>query len=163
MAKQSFLFFLILFLQHLETHGTSPDSQRTSFLASTAQWQTMQCSAMSINPLCSSFLYVTPQGRTLPEIATIFSANASLIKPIRRLSGVEDFLVGVPCKCEKINDTMTALFHDATYEVKVGDTPGAINVNTFSGLAMDVGGGRLLNASDRIIVHLPCGCSSAAS
>ncbi|KAL6615368.1 hypothetical protein ACP70R_037638 [Stipagrostis hirtigluma subsp. patula] len=162
MAKQGFLFFLILFLQHHHTQATLLDSPRTS-LASTAQWQPMQCSAISLNPLCNSFLYVTPEGRNLSEIASIFSGNASLIKPIKRLSGSEDFLVGVPCKCKAINDTMTALFHETPYEVKNGDTPDGVKINNFSGLAMNVGDGKRLNASDKITIHLPCGCSSAAS
>ncbi|KAL6884573.1 hypothetical protein ACP4OV_010509 [Aristida adscensionis] len=159
MARCCLLFFLILFLQHLHTHAALLDPRRIG-LPSTARWQPMQCSAISPNPLCNSFLYVTPEGRTLSEVAAVFDGNASLIKPIRRLSGSEDFLVSVPCKCEAINDTMTALIHDTLYEVKGGDTADGIKVNNFSGLAMDAH----VNATgEKITVHLPCGCSSTAS
>lgn len=70
--------------------------------------------------------------------------------------------MGVACKCEAINDTMTAFFHDTQYEVEPGDTPDNVKSNNFSGLAMNVGDGRTLIAGTTIAVHLPCGCSSTA-
>ncbi|TVU34038.1 hypothetical protein EJB05_15862 [Eragrostis curvula] len=160
MAKHGFLFFLTLLLQHHICY--SLDWPRSK-IASTTIWQPMQCSDVSINPSCSSFLYVTPEGRNLSAIVSIFNGNASLIQPIKRLSDSEDLLVGVPCMCEAINQTMTALFHDTEYTVEENDIPLTVNTNKFSGLAMNVGDGKPLIPSNTIPVHLPCGCSSTAS
>ncbi|CAL4949342.1 unnamed protein product [Urochloa decumbens] len=149
-CKHGFIFFLVLFMQHLHTNTA----------ALTARWQPMHCDA-SINPSCNSFLYATSEGRSLSKIAAVFNANASFLQPIKRPSGVVDVLVGVPCTCEAINDTMTALFHDTEYKVETDDTPNTVKSKIFSGLAMNVGDGRALISADTITVHLPCGCSSA--
>ncbi|CAO2190590.1 unnamed protein product [Urochloa humidicola] len=161
MAKLGSLFFLTLFLQHHHTSASLID--RRSSIASTAVWQPMYCNAVSINPSCKSFLYVTPEGRNLSETVSVFNGNASLIQTIKRLSGSEDLLMGVPCVCEAINDTTTAFFHDTRYKVEKDDTPDTVKINKFSGLAMNVGDGKLLIENDTITVHLPCGCSSTAS
>ncbi|KAF8670714.1 hypothetical protein HU200_050376 [Digitaria exilis] len=131
-------------------------------MASTAIWEPMRCNAVSISPSCNSLLYVTPEGRNLSEIVSVFNGNASIIEPIKRLSGSEDLLMGVPCMCEAINNTLTAFFHDTEYKVEHDDTPEAVRINKFSGLAMSVGDGKGLIANDTITVHLPCGCSSTA-
>ena len=129
----------------------------------------MQCDAVSMNPpscSSSSFLYATSEGRNLSEIAAVFNATASttaLLWPIKRPSGAVDVLVAVPCACEVINATMSALFHDTRYVVKPGDTPDKVNRGIFSGLAMNFGDGYPLISGNTITVHLPCGCSSAAS
>ncbi|XP_062208452.1 lysM domain receptor-like kinase 3 [Phragmites australis] len=162
MAKHGFLFFLTLFLQHHRTRAALLDWPRSN-IASSALWQPMQCNAVSVKPSCSSFLYVTPEGRNLSEIASVFNGSASLIQPIRRLSGSEDLLVGVPCMCEAINKTMTALFHDTLYKVEREDTFYSININKFSGLAMYVSDSKNLTADNTTMVHLPCGCSSTAT
>ncbi|KAF0918989.1 hypothetical protein E2562_027626 [Oryza meyeriana var. granulata] len=138
MAKHGFLFFLLFFLQHLHTIISLLDSPGRS-LASAPEWQPMPCNAISVNPLCSSYLYVTPEGRNLSEVASDFSGNASLVQRITRLSGSEDLLVNVPCVCEAINATMTGLFHDTQYTVRKDDTPDSVNSKTFSELAMNVG------------------------
>lgn len=70
--------------------------------------------------------------------------------------------MGVPCMCEAINDTLTAFFHDTQYKVEEHDTPDTVKINIFSGLAMNVGDGKVLITNDLITVHLPCGCSSTA-
>lgn len=132
-------------------------------MASTAEWQPLHCNAVSINSSCGSFLYVTPEGRSLSEIVSVFNGNASLIQPIKRLSGSEDLLMGVACKCQAINSTMTAFFHDTQYKVELDDTPDKVKSKNFSGLAMNVGDGKTLISGETIPVHLPCGCSSAAS
>jgi hypothetical protein len=124
----------------------------------------MQCDAVSMNPpSCSSaFLYATSEGRNLSEIAAVFNSTTTLlIRPIKRPSGAVDVLVAVPCTCEVINATMGALFHDAPYVVKPGDTPDAVSSGIFSGLATNFGDD--LISGNTITVHLPCGCSSAAS
>ncbi|GJM94200.1 hypothetical protein PR202_ga10824 [Eleusine coracana subsp. coracana] len=162
MDKHGFLFFLVLLLQHLHICSALLNWPRSN-IASTTPWQPMQCNDLSINPSCSSFLYVTPEGRNLSTIVSVFNGNASLIQPIKRFSGLEDLLVGVPCICEAINDTMTALFHDTEYLVEQDDTPLTVNTNKFSGLAMNVGDGNNLTANRKITVHMPCGCSSTAS
>lgn len=123
---------------------------------------------ISMSPSCSSsFLYATSEGRNLSEIAAVFNATASPagspLRPIKRPSGVVDVLVAVPCTCEMINATMTALFHDTRYVVKPGDMPKSVKSRTFSGLAMNLGDGYTLISGSTITVHLPCGCSSAAS
>ncbi|XP_025818824.1 lysM domain receptor-like kinase 3 isoform X2 [Panicum hallii] len=163
MAKLGSLFFLTLFLQHHHTSASLIDRQRS--IASTAEWQPMHCNAVPINPSCNSFLYVTPEGRNLSEIVSVFSGNASLIQPIKRLSGSEDLLVGVSCMCEAINDTLTSFFHDTQYKVEKGDTPDTVKTKKFSGLAMNIGDGKVLiaNETETITVHLPCGCSPTAS
>ncbi|KAK3160994.1 hypothetical protein QOZ80_1BG0070200 [Eleusine coracana subsp. coracana] len=161
MDKHGFLFFLILLLQHLHICSALLNWPRSN-IASTTPWQPMKCNDISINPSCRSFLYVTPEGRNLSTIVSVFNGNASLIQPIKRFSGLEDLLVGVPCICEAINDTMTALFHDTEYLVEQDDTPLTVNTNKFSGLAMNVGDGNNLTANRKITVHMPCGCSSTA-
>ncbi|KQK08218.2 lysM domain receptor-like kinase 3 isoform X2 [Brachypodium distachyon] len=120
----------------------------------------MQCAPQSLIPSCNSYLYVTPQGRSLSEIASDFKGNASLIQPIKRLSGSEDLLIPVPCMCEAINATVNALFHDTGYEAIQNDISDDINSNKFSGLAWNLTAG--LNKGDTITVHLLCGCSSTA-
>ncbi|KAG2589239.1 lysM domain receptor-like kinase 3 [Panicum virgatum] len=160
MAKLGSLFFLTLFLQH---HHTSASLIDRRSVASTAEWQPMHCNAVPINPSCNSFLYVTPEGRNLSEIVSVFSGNQSLIKPIKRLSGSEDLLVGVSCMCEAINDTLSAFFHDTQYKVEQGNTPDTVKINKFSGLAMNIGDGKVLITNETITVHLPCGCSPTAS
>lgn len=117
----------------------------------------MQCDAASFNPSCSSYLYVTPGGRNLSEIASDFNGTASLIQPIRRLSGLEDLLVRVPCVCEAINSTMNGLFHDTEYKGKQNNTA-ANNSDDFSGLAWNI----TATANKTTVVHLLCGCSSTA-
>jgi len=162
MAKHGFLFFLTLFLQHHYTSASFIDQPRSS-IASTAEWQPLHCNDVSINPSCGSFLYVTPQGRNLSEIVSVFNGNASLIQTIKRLSGSEDLLMGVACKCQAISNTTTAFFHDTQYKVESDDTPDEVKSNTFSGLAMNVGDGVQFTPGNTITVHLPCGCSSTAS
>uniref|UniRef100_A0A0E0C3D8 Protein kinase domain-containing protein n=1 Tax=Oryza meridionalis TaxID=40149 RepID=A0A0E0C3D8_9ORYZ len=161
MSKHGFLFFLLFFLQHLHTIISLLDSPGGS-LASLPEWQPMPCNSVSVNPLCNSYLYVTPEGRNLSEVASDFSGNASLFKRITRFSGSEDLLVNVPCVCEAINATMTGLFHDTNYRVKDGDTGDIINSKTFSGLALNVGDGQILHKEEKLVIHLPCGCSSTA-
>lgn len=161
MSKHGFLFFLLFFVQHLHTIISLLDSPGGS-LASLPEWQPMPCKSVSVNPLCSSYLYVTPEGRNLSEVASDFSGNASLFQRITRLSGSEDLLVNVPCVCEAINATMTGLFHDTNYRVKDGDMGDIINSKTFSGLALNVGDGQILHKEEKLIIHLPCGCSSTA-
>ncbi|RLM93621.1 hypothetical protein C2845_PM08G16730 [Panicum miliaceum] len=150
--KHGFIFFLVLFMNHLHTKT-----------ASTARWQPMQCVAVSSSPSCSSFLYAISEGRNLSEIAAVFNGSASLLHPIKRASGVVDVLVGVPCTCEVINSTMSALFHDTLYLVRPGDTPENVMSKIFSELAMNIGDGKILISGDTITVHLPCGCSSGAA
>uniref|UniRef100_I1NNV3 Protein kinase domain-containing protein n=1 Tax=Oryza glaberrima TaxID=4538 RepID=I1NNV3_ORYGL len=161
MSKHGFLFFLLFFLQYLHTIISLLDSPGGS-LASLPEWQPMPCNSVSVNPLCNSYLYVTPEGRNLSEVASDFSGNASLFQRIMRFSGSEDLLVNVPCVCEVINATMTGLFHDTNYRVKDGDTGDIINSKTFSGLALNVGDGQILHKEEKLIIHLPCGCSSTA-
>ena len=160
MAKLGSLFFLTLFLQH---HHTSASLIDRRSIASTAEWQPMYCNAVAINPSCNSFLYVTPEGRNLSEIVSVFSGNSSLTRPIKRHSGSEDLLVGVSCMCEAINDTLSAFFHDTQYKVDQGNTPDTVKINKFSGLAMNIGDGKVLITNETITVHLPCGCSPTAS
>ncbi|CAM0881262.1 unnamed protein product [Alopecurus aequalis] len=140
----SLFFFLALFLQHLHTS-----------ISVVEQWQPMQCDAASFNSSCSSYLYVTPGGRSLSQIASDFNATASLTEPIRRLSGSEDLLVRVPCMCEVINSTMNGLFHDTEYK---GLNNMTANINNFSGLAWNI----TATTNKTIVVHLLCGCSSMA-
>ncbi|XP_040376029.1 lysM domain receptor-like kinase 3 isoform X2 [Oryza brachyantha] len=176
MASHGFLLFFFLFLQHLHVTISLPDhSPGRSLLASAPGWQPMPCDAAmsSANPVCGSYLYVTPRGRDLSQVASDFAANASLVQRLtrRRLSGSETsdseeeaLLVSVPCACRVINATMAGLFHDTGYTVKGGDTGDAISSRTFSGLAMDAGGGdgHTLAIGERLVIHLPCGCSSTA-
>ncbi|WVZ70153.1 hypothetical protein U9M48_018841 [Paspalum notatum var. saurae] len=161
MAMVGFLFFLTLLLQHHQTSASLIDWPR-NILESTGEWQPMQCDVVSSNPSCSASLYVTPAGRNLSQIVSIFNGNSSLIHPIKRSSGSEDLLVGVPCVCQVINDTMTGLFHDTQYYVRQDDTPDNVTANTFSGLAMNLGNGSLYY-NTTIPVYLPCGCSSIAA
>lgn len=70
--------------------------------------------------------------------------------------------MNVPCVCEAINATMTGLFHDTNYRVKDGDMGDIINSKTFNGLALNVGDGQILHKEEKLIIHLPCGCSSTA-
>uniref|UniRef100_A0A0E0FMW3 Protein kinase domain-containing protein n=1 Tax=Oryza nivara TaxID=4536 RepID=A0A0E0FMW3_ORYNI len=161
MSKHGFLFFLLFSLQHLHTIISLLDSPGGS-LASLPEWQPMPCNSVSVNPLCNSYLYVTPEGRNLSKVASDFSGNASLFQRITRLSGSEDLLVNVPCVCEAINSTMTGLFHDSNYTVKAGETGDFINSKTFSGLALNVGDGHNPGREEKLIIHLPCGCSSTA-
>ncbi|KAM0849452.1 hypothetical protein ACQ4PT_053730 [Festuca glaucescens] len=150
----SLFFFLALFLQHLHTSvGLAIKILPTPV----EQWQPMQCDAASFNPSCSSYLYVTPRGRSLSQIASDFNGTASLTQPIRRLSGSEDLLVRVPCMCEAINSTMNGLFHDTEYKGP-NDTAANINSNNFSGLAWNLPA----MENKTIVVHLLCGCSSTA-
>ncbi|KAM0900928.1 hypothetical protein ACQ4PT_020316 [Festuca glaucescens] len=150
----SLFFFLALFLQHLHT---SVSLAGYSLPTPVDQWQPMQCDAASFNPLCSSYLYVTPGGRSLSQIASDFNGTASLIQPIRRLSGSEDLLVRVPCVCEAINSTMNGLFHDTEYKGP-NDTAANISSNNFSGLAWNI----TATSNKTTVVHLVCGCSSMA-
>lgn len=163
MARHSslfFFFFLALFVQHLHAVVSLPTLPRRSLEPAAEQWQPMQCAPQSLIPSCNSYLYVTPQGRSLSEIASDFKGNASLIQPIKRLSGSEDLLIPVPCMCEAINATVNALFHDTGYEAIQNDISDDINSNKFSGLAWNLTAG--LNKGDTITVHLLCGCSSTA-
>lgn len=159
-CKHGLIFFLlVLFLQLLDTSVA---------VASAAGWQPMQCDAVSMNPpsCSSSFLYATSEGRNLSEIAAVFNATAStttLLRPIKRPSGEVDVLVAVPCTCEVINATMSALFHDTRYVAKPAETVDTVNREIFSGLAMNFGDEYPLISGNTITVHLPCGCSSAAS
>lgn len=159
-CKHGLIFFLlVLFLQLLDTSVA---------VASAAGWQPMQCDAVSMNPpsCSSSFLYATSEGRNLSEIAAVFNATAStttLLRPIKRPSGEVDVLVAVPCTCEAINATMSALLHDTLYVVKPAETADTVNREIFSGLAMNFGDEYPLMSGNTITVHLPCGCSSAAS
>uniref|UniRef100_A0ACD5YC85 Uncharacterized protein n=1 Tax=Avena sativa TaxID=4498 RepID=A0ACD5YC85_AVESA len=151
MAKHgSLFFFLALLLQHLHT-------SRSSLPTPVEQWQPMQCDAASFNPSCSSYLYVTPGGRNLSQIASEFNATASLTQPIRRLSGSEDLLVYVPCVCKAINNTTNGLFHDTEYKGDQNDTAANISDN-FSGLAWNI----TAPSNKTFVVHLLCGCSSTA-
>ncbi|KAI5007508.1 hypothetical protein ZWY2020_051604 [Hordeum vulgare] len=155
MARHSlFFFFLALSLQHLHISVGLPGR---SLATATEQWQPMQCDAASLNASCSSYLYVTPQGRSLSEIASLFNGSASRTQPIKRLSGSEDLLVPVPCMCDAINDNMSGLFHDTAYKVNLNDTADNIN-SIFSGLAWNI----TATANTTITVHLLCGCSSTA-
>jgi hypothetical protein len=150
----SLFFFLALFLQHLHTSvGLAIKILPTPV----EQWQPMQCDAASFNPSCSSYLYVTPLGRSLSQIASDFNGTTSLTQPIRRLSGSEDLLVRVPCMCEAINTTMNGLFHDTEYKGP-NDTSANINRSYFSGLAWNLPP----MENKTIVVHLLCGCSSTA-
>jgi hypothetical protein len=150
----SLFFFLAFFLQHFHT---SIGFGGSSLPTPVEQWQPMQCDAASFNPSCSSYLYVTPGGRNLSQIASDFNGTASLTQPIRRLSGSEDLLVHVPCMCESINNTMNSFFHDTEYKGDQNDSV-AINNDKFSGLAWNI----TARANERIVVHLLCGCSSTA-
>ena len=115
----------------------------------------MQCDAASLSPLYSLYLYVTPEGRSLSEIASLFNGSTSPTQPIKRLSGSEDLLIRVPCVRDATNVTMSGLFHDTEYKVNLNDTADNINSN-FSGLAWNI----IVTANKTITVHLLCGCSS---
>jgi hypothetical protein len=167
MTKHGLLFFLAIALL-LHRHYTSASSTgqptRSSSTASrsTAEWQPLHCSPVSS---CGSFLYVTPGGRNLSEIASVFNGNASLIQPVKRLSGSEDLLMAVACECQAISNTTTAaaFLHDTQYKVEPDAIPDDVKSNTFSGLAMDVGDGFPLTPGATVTVRLPCGCSSSTA
>jgi hypothetical protein len=72
---------------------------------------------------CGSFHYVTPEKRNLSEIASVFKGNASLIQPIKRLSGSEDLLMAVACNCQAISNNTTAFLHDTQYKVESDVVP----------------------------------------
>ncbi|KAG6522160.1 lysM domain receptor-like kinase 3 [Zingiber officinale] len=119
----------------------------------------MACDAPSPSPLCEAFLYVRPRGLDVSAVADQFAANASLIQAFPRGSE-EDYLVSVPCACERPADAnLTALFHDAVYEVKDKDTADYINATVFSGLAWRLPANVIFPGN--ITVHLPCGCWTA--
>ncbi|KAJ0971542.1 hypothetical protein J5N97_019501 [Dioscorea zingiberensis] len=94
----------------------------------------------------------------MQALASLYSANASLIKPINK-KGKTDYLVSVPCTCEDIDNGTVGYFHDTPYTVKAGDTAGNITSFLFSGQAYNIS--EKLMAGVAIIVHLPCGCYSA--
>ncbi|PKA65282.1 LysM domain receptor-like kinase 3 [Apostasia shenzhenica] len=115
------------------------------------------CRQSSATPTCSSLLYAQSGNLSLPDLAAVFSANASLARPISRPSGgAGGYLLEVPCLCSAAGGGELALFHDATYLVKSGDTADDITANVFSGLAWKIDAG--LKAGETITVHMPCGC-----
>ncbi|KAF0920938.1 hypothetical protein E2562_037785 [Oryza meyeriana var. granulata] len=149
-----------------------PEGSRRRSLEGRAEWQPMRCNATSSSPsappTCTSYLYVTPNGRSPATVASDLSVNAALMQPIRRQSGEVDLLAQVPCVCEGAAGNgaaaAAALFHDTIYTVKTGDTPASVSDKIFGGLAVDFAdGGSRLVLGERITVHLPCGCSSSAA
>nr|XP_009385427.1 PREDICTED: lysM domain receptor-like kinase 3 [Musa acuminata subsp. malaccensis] len=137
---------LLLFIFLLLPHGEA-DVQAVN---------PMECPKPSPVPACSAFLYVVPRGHNASDTAARYSADASLVEPIRRPSGATDFLVAVPCACEAAGNA-TALFHDTVYLVQPHDTASGVTDVVFSGLAWRVPENITDFAS--ITVRLPCGCS----
>ncbi|RRT44953.1 hypothetical protein B296_00029214 [Ensete ventricosum] len=119
----------------------------------------MECPKPSPVPACSAFLYVVPRGHNASDTAARYSADASLVEPIRRPSGATDFLVAVPCACDAAGNA-TALFHDTVYPVQPHDTATGITYVVFSGLAWRVP--ENITEFVTITVRLPCGCSAAS-
>ncbi|XP_010924244.2 lysM domain receptor-like kinase 3 isoform X1 [Elaeis guineensis] len=158
MAK--LLFFLLPLL--LSTNLSKGETPFPAVLIKSSLINPTRCSSPSSIPTCSSYLYVDPRGQPSSEIASIYSANASLIKAITRPTGKTDFLVKVPCVCEEPDNTTSSAFllHDTKYKVQLNDTVDSVTADKFSGLAWNVGGRAELNAGDTITVHLPCGCSA---
>jgi hypothetical protein len=97
------------------------DQPRSSIASRwTVEWQPLHCKHVSS---CGSFHYVTPEKRNLSEIASVFKGNASLIQPIKRLSGSEDLLMAVACNCQAISNNTTAFLHDTQYKVESDVVP----------------------------------------
>lgn len=156
-AMAKLLFFLLL----LSTNLSNGETPFLPVVAESILIYPTKCSSPSASPTCNSYLYVDPRGQPSSEIASIYSANASLIKSITRSTDKTHFLVEVPCVCEETDNTTSSAFllHDTKYEVQWNDTPHNVVTEKFGGLAWNVGG--VLNASDNITVHLPCGCWAA--
>ncbi|KAF0918986.1 hypothetical protein E2562_027623 [Oryza meyeriana var. granulata] len=141
-----------------------PEGSRRRSLEGRAEWQPMRCNATSSSPsappTCTSYLYVTPNGRSPATVASDLSVNAALMQPIRRQSGEVDLLAQVPCVCEGAAGNgaaaAAALFHDTIYTVKTGDTPASVSDKIFGGLAVDFadGGSRLEGDDMREIATL---------
>ncbi|XP_026661301.2 lysM domain receptor-like kinase 3 [Phoenix dactylifera] len=158
MAK--LLFFLLSLLSTNISKGAAPSLAVVSIKSILIK--PIRCSSPSPIPICSSYLYVDRRGLPFSEIASKYSADASLMKAIARPTGEADLLVEVPCVCEETDNTTSSAFllHDTKYTVQNHETPDGVTTNKFSGLAWDVGGGANLTAGE-ITVHLPCGCSAA--
>ncbi|URD83284.1 LysM domain [Musa troglodytarum] len=140
---------LLLFIFLLLPHGEA-DVQAVS---------PMECPKPSPVPECSAFLYVVPRGHNASDTAARYSADASLVEPIRRPSGATDFLVAVPCACVTAGNA-TALFHDTVYPVQPHDTASGVTDVVFSGLAWQVP--EDITDFVSITVRLPCGCSATS-
>ncbi|KAH7686199.1 Non-specific serine/threonine protein kinase protein [Dioscorea alata] len=109
---------------------------------------------------CNSYLYHVSHGLSMQTLASLYSANISLIKPIKK-KGNTDYLISVPCTCETIDNGTVGFFHDTLYMVKAGDFADNITSFLFSGQAYNVS--KKLFAGVPIIVHLPCGCYSSSA
>lgn len=108
---------------------------------------------------CDSYLYHISKGLQVEEIASLYSVNASQIKPISN----QDYLIPVLCTCKDANGT-SGYFYDTSYLVRSGDTFMYVTMEFYSGQAWKVAGEEeQFVPGDMVTMHLLCGCADTES
>ena len=104
--------------------------------------------------ICNSSLYHINNGLQAEQIAFFYSVNRSEITYVKN----QDYLVTVPCSCQKIND-IAGYFYHTTYPVKKDDTFVNVSGQIYSGQAWSFGGeeSKFIEGHE-VDIYLPCGC-----
>lgn len=103
---------------------------------------------------CSALLY-QHNGYQVDIVASLYSVNASAIKPIP-YADRQDYLVSVNCLCQNVEGTR-GYFYDVVYEPKHGDIFYEVSNQNFSGQVWS-NGNTSLNVGENKTLHLLCGC-----
>ncbi|KAL1565642.1 lysM domain receptor-like kinase 3 [Salvia divinorum] len=104
---------------------------------------------------CSALLY-QHNGYQVDNVASLYSVNASAIKPIP-YADRQDYLVSVNCLCQNVDGTQ-GYFYDVVYEPKHGDIFYEVSNQNFSGQVWSTGVNTSLNVGENKTLHLLCGC-----
>ncbi|XP_034686611.1 lysM domain receptor-like kinase 3 [Vitis riparia] len=104
--------------------------------------------------ICNSSLYHINNGLQAEQIAFFYSVNRSEITYVKN----QDYLVTVPCSCQKIND-IDGYFYHTTYPVQQDDTFVNVSGQIYSGQAWSFGGeeSKFIEGHE-VDIYLPCGC-----
>lgn len=106
---------------------------------------------------CDSYLYYISNGIQIEQIASLYSVNASQIKPITN-GYKQDYLISVPCTCRDVNGTH-GYFYDTSYRAQQGDTFLNVRSEFYNRQAWKVEGEEeQFVAGGMVTMHLVCGC-----
>lgn len=124
------------------------------FMKTYAQMSPFTCSDKT-QQSCNAYLY-QHNGLQVDEIASLYSVNASEIRPIP-YAGRQDYLVPVNCWCGNVNGTQ-GYFYDVVYEPKPNDFYYNVSNQCFSGQVLSIGVDTNVTFGQNKTLHLLCGC-----
>ncbi|KAK0574705.1 hypothetical protein LWI29_027746 [Acer saccharum] len=155
MASHNLLLYLLLpVLCFLARISNSHASESPS--SSNSPMFTFPCSSKI--KTCNASLYHINNGIPQEQVASLYSVNTTQLTPILHGRDQVDYLITVPCSCEKIDVNTTGYFYNTSYLVQPNDTFYDVSNRFYSGQAWPIGEEYDLIANVSIPMNLLCGC-----